>query len=716
MNPSLCCRAVLRVVLTLLPVFLLRAAGPVVINEVMYHPPDDRDDLQYVELLNSGSTPADLGGWSFRKGFRFTFPAGTRLGPGELVVVAAKPEALTTHYRTNPMTVVGPFEGRLKHGGERLELVDARGTVVDAVRYADRAPWPVGPDGYGPSLERLLASAPGEEAGSWAGSRFPERKVAAGSPGRANDTAVTNLPPWLEEFSTGPAEPGRPMTVAGRVRDADGVKSVTLLWQVASRDPAGEQAVELKRAEGDGRDGRWSGQVPGLPAGSLMRWRVRATDAAGTVRYLPGPDEPRPTFTTAVLGLRNDAAIPFLQLWSFGAMDPRGASLRSRGRPAGPVAGRGNACAVILPPGGGPAEVRDYIRLAPRQGGWKVRLHRDAAWDGMTTLNVLFEFQPRFVLSEHLSYELYRRAGMPAPKSGHVRVWFDGQPQGYHLFVEQPNGSYLKRTGRDDSGNLYKLLWYGQGLVGQHEKKTNPRTGHADLQEIVRQLGAVRGAEAWKVIEANFNVTNFIDYYAVSMCVQNWDGFFNNYFVYHDLKPGGKWEIIPWDQDKTWGDYDGVSAEYDWYTMPLTFGMTGDPVAGGRRLGPFSFGGSGPWGGEAWWRPAGWFSGPLLANPEFRRRFLARLRELCETEFTEASFHPVIEALSRRLEPEVRYRGELVRTGAVRPVHFFGAGGMEGPVTNPEEALAQFRRHIASFKRQVVERRKFVLRELDRAK
>ena len=57
------------------------------------------------------------------------------------------------------------------------------------------------------------------------------------------------------------------------------------------------------------------------------------------------------------------------------------------------------------------------------------------------------------------------------------------------------------------------------------------------------------------------------------MCIQNWDGFFNNYFLYHDAAGTGKWEMYPWDEDKTWGDYDGGSENYDWYTMPLTYGM-----------------------------------------------------------------------------------------------------------------------------------------------
>jgi hypothetical protein len=120
------------------------------------------------------------------------------------------------------------------------------------------------------------------------------------------------------------------------------------------------------------------------------------------------------------------------------------------------------------------------------------------------------------------------------------------------------------------------------------------------------------------------------------MCIQNWDGFFNNYFAYHDTGGTGRWEIYPWDEDKTWGDYDGAPAKYDWYEMPLTFGMNGvQPPKAVRGFG-FGFGR----GFTLWWREPGYFSGPLLANPQFRQRFLARLREVCATLFTEEKFFP----------------------------------------------------------------------------
>jgi hypothetical protein len=116
--------------------------------------------------------------------------------------------------------------------------------------------------------------------------------------------------------------------------------------------------------------------------------------------------------------------------------------------------------------------------------------------------------------------------------------------------------------------------------------------------------------------------------------------------------------------------------------MPITLGMNGDRMVRSR----FGFGGNSPYGGgAAWWRPGGFFSGPLLANPQFRKLFLTRLKELCETTFTEARFGPVIAGMNERLRPEASRHG-----------------------------FAQFDADIESFHRQLANRRKFILKEVER--
>src|SRR6476620_11114577 len=59
----------------------------IVINEIMYHPPEDKESLQYIELFNRGQATVDLSNWSFAKGITYSFPANTKLEPGGFLVV-----------------------------------------------------------------------------------------------------------------------------------------------------------------------------------------------------------------------------------------------------------------------------------------------------------------------------------------------------------------------------------------------------------------------------------------------------------------------------------------------------------------------------------------------------------------------------------------------------------------------------------------------------
>src|SRR5262249_25369650 len=43
------------------------AQAGVVINEILYHSPDDLDNLQFIELHNTGTTAVDISGWKLSK-------------------------------------------------------------------------------------------------------------------------------------------------------------------------------------------------------------------------------------------------------------------------------------------------------------------------------------------------------------------------------------------------------------------------------------------------------------------------------------------------------------------------------------------------------------------------------------------------------------------------------------------------------------------------
>ncbi len=668
--------------------------GPlVVINEIMYHPPEDSDALQYVELHNPGSQRIRLDGWSFDKGIRYRFTKKDVISPGGFVLLAKDPRALAAHYDLDAK-VMGPFEGRLSHSGERLRLIDGSESVVDEVTYQDRNPWPRSPDGYSSSLERVDPTRAASEAHQWAPSTLLPTRQAGGSPGIRNTAFSLGLRPRVTELVADPQWPGPGETIEIRFRIPDG-EAADSNWKATlefsdsvGRDFRPEMTVACEQ-----KDGVYRGTLPAQETGTLLRYRVRLEHPSSDSVVWPAEEEVRPAWSLYVADSANVDQVGHGFLIN-GAAVERGVDKfhRASRQRTRPEPSRGYGAFVYYAPGAAAPQLFDFIRVTQRAGGLKLRFHADQPMDEMTVVNILSEGKSRYALSEYLSFELFRRAGVPAPKAGHIRFFIDGRPRGYFLTVEQPNRSFLKRNQRDADGNMYKILWFGRGVVDQHEKKTNRHEGHDDVVDVIRQLGRLRGERQWAYIDVHFNVEEFASYFAVNMCISNWDGFFNNYFTYHDTGGTGKWEIYPWDEDKTWGDYDGASSEYNWYEMPITSGMKGDRSPPQRFFGIF---GRGPFGGTAWWRPPGYMSGPLLANPKFRAQFLDRLAALCAGTFTEKEFLPVIDALEKRLLPEVAWQAELRRRSA-------------------DSETQRFRASLDTFRSQLKYRREFLLKAIQK--
>lgn len=651
------------------------ARGDVVVNEIMYHAPNDLDDLQYVELLNTGDKAVDVSGWKL-KGAKHEFPTGSKIEAGGYLVVCKSQKEFKKAYGFD---AAGEFKGALSHGGETVELTDAAGKVVDGVKYKTRAPWPVAPDGESSSLERICPTAPGDAPENWAPSPLaPGSPKPTGTPGKRNAVYSATLPPviWNVAFTPGHATPAQEIKVTAEVKSAAGLKAVELRYRVAgSKSETAEVALPLTKGAGN----TYTATIPAQKAGQIVRFRLRATDAKDVERFFPHPNDIRPALSVYVHDKFEPGKIPLGYVVSVGQTEFRNAQIDpgpAFGRPPFPdPPARGNSAFVFVDPKTAEPRLFDFVSLTPRAGGRKVRFHKDHTLDGMTTVGIVYEYLDRFPLAEHLAYETYRKAGVPCPRSDFIRMWIDGRPLGFQLLVEQPNKSFLRRNNIDPTGNLYKAMWFGGTLVQRHEKKTHVNTGHEDLTDMMDKLLKAKGDEQWTFIKKTFDAEEMVNLYATRTILSDWDGFFNNYFLYHDTGKTGKWLMFPWDQDKTWGFHDGTREYEVFFDMPITFGMEGDQPRGGF-----------------WWRPGGDVSKPLLANATFRKHFLARTKDLLETVYTEEKFGPVIKALGERLEDEVKIRAEARRE-------------------DPKRAVEHFRKLLDSFRDHLTKRREFLLKQ-----
>jgi hypothetical protein len=132
-------------------------ATNLVISQFCYRPPEpllpaesavstDRDDFEFIELLNTGIAPIDLAGVTLTGGVTFTFRQGQVLDPGQRTVLVRSEPAFRTRYGTS-VPVAGEVQGRLANNTDSLALADAAGRPILAFTYSDRSPWPASPNG-----------------------------------------------------------------------------------------------------------------------------------------------------------------------------------------------------------------------------------------------------------------------------------------------------------------------------------------------------------------------------------------------------------------------------------------------------------------------------------------------------------------------------------------------------------------------------------------
>ncbi len=165
----------------------------VVFNELLYHPIENDQEMEFIELHNQMAVDMDISDWRLEAGVRFTFPEGTVVPGGGYLVVAQQPDRWPSVAADR---LLGPYEGRLQNGGERLELRDRNGRLMDWIAYQDAGKWPSAADGTGVSLAKIDPNQSSPPAENWGSSL-----LVGGTPGEANfpnRSAVENQPTLVD--------------------------------------------------------------------------------------------------------------------------------------------------------------------------------------------------------------------------------------------------------------------------------------------------------------------------------------------------------------------------------------------------------------------------------------------------------------------------------------------------------------------------------------
>lgn len=176
-----------------------------VINRINYHPQTTsefpkEEDLEFVEVVNSGTTSVPLSGIYFRgTGFVFQFGNGLVLPAGGVIQLANNRDKFKEKYGYDPY---GQFTRNLSNAGHALVLADAFGNVIDRVEYSDSAPWPEA-DGNGMYLKLIDVGLDNSLAENWIATAEEIATTESVIVGIEKNVAGLNVYPNPAESSTG---------------------------------------------------------------------------------------------------------------------------------------------------------------------------------------------------------------------------------------------------------------------------------------------------------------------------------------------------------------------------------------------------------------------------------------------------------------------------------------------------------------------------------
>lgn len=506
---------------------------------------EDGDRSDWIEIYNPDQTLLDLQGYHLTDSddlTQWTFPEGVTIPPGGYLVVFASDKnravagrQLHTNFKLDP-------------DGDYLALVDPDGRTI-IQDFGLRYPSQREDRSYGLSGQR-------------------EAFFDLPTPGQANATA-TIAGPTIQSATREPEQPVvGDLRVTAIVREVNGpIQSVSLIY----RRMFAAEVVVLMKDDGVApdfvaEDGVFSALIPKdqiLP-GQMVRWRFEAVDVAGAKTNDPPFFDPihSPKYYGTV-GYDETRQTNLTTLHWFIENPAQAESSYPSGNPGAPGA------LYYL---GQFYDNVGFKRHGQSTGGFpKKSFNIDFnkgnhfQWNEdsprVSDIDLLTNWADKSKVRHVLSYEIMRRAGVHAHFAFTVRVEQNGQFYSLADFVEDADETYLKRSGLNKEGALYKVYDNtlnkdsGDSANSGFEKKTRKEeTSRAELQALIDGLD-LTGVDLTHYQFDHLDLPKIINMLAVNSVIRNIDMHRKNWYLYQDTGQSDEWAILPWDLDLSFGRY-----------------------------------------------------------------------------------------------------------------------------------------------------------------
>lgn len=191
----------------------------------------------------------------------------------------------------------------------------------------------------------------------------------------------------------------------------------------------------------------------------------------------------------------------------------------------------------------------------------------------LSTINLHNDAFDQSQMRETMSYYVYRKAGVPAPRTAYAMVYLtvdgvhDHEFLGAYTLVEQVDRKFLRKHFGSDKGLLLKPEgFHGMPYVGDawamYERQARPRTAPTTQAtkryiEFFKLIHKADDKEFRQRIGEFIDIDEYLKFVAVTTLVSNMDSILvtdHNFYMYLDSRDG-KIRWIPWDLNLAFGAF-----------------------------------------------------------------------------------------------------------------------------------------------------------------
>lgn len=262
----------------------------------------------------------------------------------------------------------------------------------------------------------------------------------------------------------------------------------------------------------------------------------------------------------------------------------------------------------------GSIEVKGSSTTIFAKRGLAIKLN-DGRWHGLKRISLDATATDASRLRQWLAWNLFADLGMAVPKVQFTRVFINDLYYGPYLNIEWIDGALFERHGLGTNGQFFQAD--DKGYCGdfqahnasrlttcwnKHAPRDNDFSALAALDQAIRDTPI---ADFHTFIEQKFDSETLINWMVVNLLTQNNDTHNKNYFLYLSSKTG-KWHVIPWDYDLTFGRAYDPDLPYPANIYNDNFQYNNMPDLGAPSP----------------------LKEKVLRNPQLRARYLARVKHL----------------------------------------------------------------------------------------